>query len=397
MKNSIELKTDYCALERQTFDPNQTEFPSPAHQYIWQLAQNIIPFETSTADIADTDLLHGLRQVYDCMGDYFSLMYENPALYLGTAVNMLGHADGNYYPIFAEHFIHGIVKPAVEGAFVSAKANWTDYTSPLELSGNDWVVSETVSTDFIESLAALAPLGMAYEKIGRKIIIKNTRYPLFFKYALLFAERWELRKKYFRHVYRFLTCDFSIFPRKRKPAGSTRKVPKLPPEGKLEIYRDKFSAYLQGVCDVPDTFPVAQAYLYGVTEPDFCAAFVRLKDIVLRMYEDLADDPERLITSKDGIASPKLDSIFKLLFFIGYTGKVDGDTLVADRNAFMSAFIQFYKKGMSSALCLADVKVVNIAPVPSEHQDKFYAKENRARCSIFSGHMVLLSPTATKK
>jgi len=64
------------------FDPNQTEFPSKHHERVWTYGRKIVPFEISTAEITDKEMLEGLRQIYDFTAESYKHVYENLDKYL---------------------------------------------------------------------------------------------------------------------------------------------------------------------------------------------------------------------------------------------------------------------------------------------------------------------------
>jgi len=70
------------------FDGKQTEFQSEIHKIVWAVGRRIVPFDISTAEITDSQLLEGLKQVYDFTVELFSDMYANPDKYELTTKNI---------------------------------------------------------------------------------------------------------------------------------------------------------------------------------------------------------------------------------------------------------------------------------------------------------------------
>ena len=63
------------------FDVNQTEFESDYQRSIWHYATHIVPLEVSLADITDSEIREGCKQVYDCTMEILEDMYNNPDEY----------------------------------------------------------------------------------------------------------------------------------------------------------------------------------------------------------------------------------------------------------------------------------------------------------------------------
>lgn len=66
-----------------TFDVNQTVFPSPQHQHIWNIGRQILPLDISLADIDDEQTREGCTQIYNWTQKYLETMYQKPEQYAG--------------------------------------------------------------------------------------------------------------------------------------------------------------------------------------------------------------------------------------------------------------------------------------------------------------------------
>jgi len=133
------------------FDGKQTEFQSEVHKIIWAMGRRIVPFEISTAEITDSELLEGLRQVYDFTVELFSDMYVNPDKYELTTKNI---------GFFHEHLFKLLKQNKVKEA-------------------NEWVAEKT------------------------------SKYPLFLKYFAMCVEASQRRPQ--NSLAYVMYCDFRIF------------------------------------------------------------------------------------------------------------------------------------------------------------------------------------------
>lgn len=59
-------------------------------------------------------------------------------------------------------------------------------------------------------------------------------------------------------------------------------------------------SYNSYMCEIPDSFPVMPEYLHGLTETQFCRAFVQFEQIMMDIYTHLAEHPESVgLTVRD--------------------------------------------------------------------------------------------------
>ena len=64
-----------------TFDRNQTEFASPLQKEVWQQGVHVMPLDVSLADVTDPETREGCRQIYDCIMEILTDMYEHTEVY----------------------------------------------------------------------------------------------------------------------------------------------------------------------------------------------------------------------------------------------------------------------------------------------------------------------------
>ena len=59
----------------------------------------------------------------------------------------------------------------------------------------------------------------------------------------------------------------------------------------LSIALQSYNTYM---CEIPEKFNVLEEYLHGLTALDFCAAFKKLQEIVVNIYNYLYDNPKTI-------------------------------------------------------------------------------------------------------
>jgi len=161
-----------------TFDSNKTEFNSEIHEMVYALGRRIVPFEISTAEISDKDMLEGLRQVYDFTVELFSDMYADPKKYRLT--------DGVLAGDFHQYLFNIGRRQA-------------------RVVNNNWAVE---ASD-VDILGPLAPMGIYYESKNGSTTIKSSKYPLFLKCFYMCCKASEKRKV---NCWEYIVfCDFRIF------------------------------------------------------------------------------------------------------------------------------------------------------------------------------------------
>ena len=67
------------------FDVNQTEFVSEKQKEVWQAGTHIVPLEVSLADVKDEETREGCRQIFDCIIEILTELYENADSYVYTS------------------------------------------------------------------------------------------------------------------------------------------------------------------------------------------------------------------------------------------------------------------------------------------------------------------------
>lgn len=66
------------------FDVNQTEFKSDKQKEVWQVGTHIVPLDVSLADVKDEETREGCRQIYSCIMEILTELYENADEYVYT-------------------------------------------------------------------------------------------------------------------------------------------------------------------------------------------------------------------------------------------------------------------------------------------------------------------------
>jgi len=189
------------------FDLNQTKFKSELHRIIWTMGRQVVPFEISTAEITDNEMLEGLKQVYDFAVEHYLNVFANPDVYLNIIDRM-------------NAYLNSVYKEIIENK-VERMLNYFNYlpaNKAIQTEG-EWVIKTAAENDeTLEMLDLLAPMGIRYEikedlnllnKQPRTLIIKNVKYPLFIKYLSLFHTANSKNKVYASSYITF--CDFRVF------------------------------------------------------------------------------------------------------------------------------------------------------------------------------------------
>ena len=171
------------------FDVNQAEFPSEIHQAVWAVGKSVIPFEISTAEITDQDLMEGLAQVYRFSLDLYTDMYRNPEKYELLYGRNCMISTGN---VTAFHrMLYTLI-----------------HTDKATLKENDWEV-QIQKAEVKHQLDLLLPMGIVYESRDEVLTIKSEKYPLLLKYFYLCYEASQKRKV--NCLSYIVSCDFRIF------------------------------------------------------------------------------------------------------------------------------------------------------------------------------------------
>lgn len=136
-------------------------------------------------------------------------------------------------------------------------------------------------------------------------------------------------------------------------------------------------SYNSYMCDIPETFPVLPEYLYGLTETQFCRAFVQFEQIMMEIYTHLSEHPESVgltvLDKKTGEwkvqSSQHISCVKKLLYVLGRFGEPDGNALHIPMNTLMNAYMTYYP---NTSVELADT----VKESDREKQDKFYTTKH---------------------
>jgi len=179
------------------FDRNQTEFPSAIHRAIWAVGKNIIPFEKSTAEIKDPEILEACKQVYTFSMKLYSTMYAHPErFHLSYGRNYL-QANGAVTSFIRE----------LASFFQSRSCSFEKNTVTLTPSICDEKGYATIQH--------LTLLGITLTNKDNCTVLYSEQYPdLFHGFKLLFDG--SLRRKVNCEFY-YIACDFSvILPRYRR-------------------------------------------------------------------------------------------------------------------------------------------------------------------------------------
>jgi len=118
------------------------------------------------------------------------------------------------------------------------------------------------------------------------------------------------------------------------------------PNGSISQLTDKIRTYNAFMCDIPPNFPVRDDYLRGLSQADFCAAFISLQKIVMDMYAYIEQHPEAVglaKVSKTGMKtvqySQNIAGVKKLLYAIGFLGAFVNGALVAPMRNLMNFYM----------------------------------------------------------
>jgi len=177
------------------FGGNRTGFSSKLQETVWAYGRAVVPFDVSTAEITDKEMLAGLRQVYDFNAGVFSALFEKPEKYIVKQ----DYDDPGTRAISILRFLCEFAK-----------------LDAVRLEGDEWVIKPSdlkpaqlsKITEQLKKLDLLAPMGLSCEKKDGDIRITNTQYPMFVRYYVMLVDAAVKRKAYIWHNIVF--CDFRI-------------------------------------------------------------------------------------------------------------------------------------------------------------------------------------------
>lgn len=142
----------------------------------------------------------------------------------------------------------------------------------------------------------------------------------------------------------------------------------------LAIALKSYNSYL---CEIPEQFPVLDEYLHGLTESEFCHAFLRLQKTVADLYDYLLEHPESIgLTAKDKKTgawkvqtSQHISCIKKLMYVLGRFGELENDALYIPFHTLMNAYMTYYP---NCSVELAET----VKEYEREKQDKFFTSKH---------------------
>ena len=147
------------------FNKNQTEFPSKIHEVIWDIGCRVMPFEISTAEITDPEMLEGLRQIYDLAQQLYVDMYNNPEKYISLEIDNTWTAsdyvaehlknpviDRAKYPLYEKYF------RLFEAASIKRKVYINEYLCCL----NFRVLGKRVSKKIEDTVRPMSDINKAF-------------------------------------------------------------------------------------------------------------------------------------------------------------------------------------------------------------------------------------------
>lgn len=156
------------------FDRNQSDFISEKQRIIWQYGTHIVPLEVSLADVDDNETREACVQIYDCVIEILTDMYNNPEEY-------------SEHP----HWYTGYYLVCLANSENPTKKHSEEYSRYLKI---------------------IPRFGFIYNKdIGKW---SNERFPLLFEYFPRFTQLDNERKKCLGGYIERL--DFRIFAKKVK-------------------------------------------------------------------------------------------------------------------------------------------------------------------------------------
>lgn len=172
------------------FDVNQSVFASEYQKKVWQNAIQIIPPEISLGDIADTGTVEGCTQIYSCIMQILTDMYNAPDGYGNINVNEYICACFDWFRFRCQngHSEEGGAVWSVYGEVRKEKLDFYigvfDSLSQFgfRLSPGEYVKSERKGY-----------INISGEK---PFVLSNDIYPLFLKYWAVFREVFAKKKKF---------------------------------------------------------------------------------------------------------------------------------------------------------------------------------------------------------
>ena len=186
------------------FSPNQTEFTNDYQHKVWQLGIRIVPLEVSLANISDSEMKEGCKQIYRFTMELLTDQYKNwtdyapidPWVYLYRCFDWFSFGNENGVTDFKDlHWsLSGEISKKLIDQYFLIFHKMEKFG--FKISGGN-------------ELKKGRKKGYVILDVDDKYVLKNERYPLFLKYWYLLRQHAEKRKVYYSN-YVFL-CDFRIF------------------------------------------------------------------------------------------------------------------------------------------------------------------------------------------
>jgi len=155
---------------------DQTDFVSIPQKAFWMRCRKIVPFEISTAEIPDGEMLEGLRQIFNCINEFYLDVFNDTETYLATNPNF----ERIYEKAQRENYYYDVASPVFHFFRWICHHNLVDDKWIIEI--NDGNRNNYGMLDLMESI------GIRYENDGETLKIWNVKYPLFTKYYTLFVK-----------------------------------------------------------------------------------------------------------------------------------------------------------------------------------------------------------------
>jgi len=178
------------------FDKNQTEFPSPLHEAIWDCGIHILPLEMAlpreVADDLQPSLAESCRQLHAFMLLLLSDMYENTAFYLPICDN---RRLGIQYRFF---------RPLIDYALLGE----TEYNRYKPKNGYGTQDEKGVTYQDRLKMMERAGLRVAYK--GDSVVLTNALFPEMFPAMRAMAQAIAARKEKVSGDNCFMNCDFRV-------------------------------------------------------------------------------------------------------------------------------------------------------------------------------------------
>lgn len=172
------------------FDVNQVVFTNEYQKKVWQSAIQIIPPEISFRDIADNKTVEGCTQIYNCITQILTAMYDAPDTYADISVNEYicacfdwfrfrcgngySEKDGTVWSVYGE------IRKEKLDFYISVFDRLSEFG--FRLSRGEYVTSERKGY-----------INISGEK---PFVLLNDMYPLFLKYWAVFREAFMKKKKF---------------------------------------------------------------------------------------------------------------------------------------------------------------------------------------------------------